>query len=95
VRHLRFATRQTPMRRRYYFDTNDGHLFVRDDMGQEFDSLQEVQIEAARNLAELARDVVRGGEIRTLSFEVRDRLGVALRTSLGFEVEHARPNLKF
>jgi hypothetical protein len=51
------------MRTRYFFDTNDGYSVVRDETGQELESLQEAQVEAARALTDLARDIVRGGAL--------------------------------
>jgi hypothetical protein len=41
---------------RYYFDLREGDQIALDEEGLEFDSLDQAQVEAARSLAELARD---------------------------------------
>ena len=75
---------------RYYFDFRDNDEFGPDEVGAEFPSLESGKIEAARALAELAKDVLPGSIVRALSIEVRNHLGPVLRVSLRFEVEQLR-----
>jgi hypothetical protein len=44
---------------RYYFDIREGDDFAPDDEGMELSPIQAVQEEAARSLADLARDAIR------------------------------------
>ena len=44
---------------RYYFDMRDGNDILPDDEGLELGSLEAVQEEAARSLADMARDAIR------------------------------------
>jgi hypothetical protein len=69
----------------YFFDTRDNDTFIEDDEGLEFDGLQAVKIQAARSLAELARDVLPGCLKRVLAVEVRDERQPVLRALLTFE----------
>lgn len=74
---------------RYYFDLRDDHGITADDEGIELPSMQRVQEEAARSLADMARDaVVRLDGIGTrLSIEVRDKNGPVLQVRFTFEVD--------
>jgi hypothetical protein len=76
--------------RRYYFDFRDGGSVVLDDEGVELATLQSVQAEAARALADLARDALWGHAKHALAHrmevQVRDDLGTVLRAKLTFEV---------
>jgi hypothetical protein len=69
----------------YFFDTRDDDEFVRDDTGVNFDDLDAVKAEAARALAELARDVLPGSSRRELAIEVRDDQGPVLLARMTFE----------
>jgi hypothetical protein len=62
---------------RYYFDLRQGDETTRDDEGMEFPSIELVQEEAARFLAELALlvDPKDEGAASQLSIEVRDENG--------------------
>jgi hypothetical protein len=73
---------------RYYFDTRDDDLFVQDDEGIELPSFERAKQDAARALAEIARDVLPCSVVRTLSIEVRDDVGPVFKATLRFEVEH-------
>ncbi len=75
----------------YYFDTRDNDDFVKDDIGLELSDLEAVKVEAARGLAELARDVIPGSLKRELAVEVRDALGPILRALMRFEAVILRP----
>lgn len=70
---------------RYFFDTRDNDTFVEDDEGLEFDGLETVKIQAAKFLAELARDVLPGSLKRILTVEVRDERQPVMRAMLTFE----------
>ncbi len=73
---------------RYYFDTHDGDEVIIDDVGLEFSSLEAVKTEAARSLADLARDILPGSVRRELAVLVRDAQSrQVLRTALVFEIE--------
>jgi hypothetical protein len=52
----------------------------------EFSCFEDVEIEASRALAEMAKEVLPGSVARTLSIEVRTHLAPVLRVSLRFEV---------
>jgi hypothetical protein len=69
----------------YFFDTRDNDEFVHDDVGVECSGLEAVKMEAARGLAELARDVLPGSSRRELAIEVRDDQGPVLIARMTFE----------
>ena len=69
----------------YFFDTRDNDSFIPDDLGVELPDLDVVKVEAAKALAELARDVVPGSLKRELAVEVRDEAGPVLRARMTFE----------
>lgn len=75
--------------RRYYFDLRDeGVLFV-DDEGVPCRDIQAVQAEAARSLADMARDAVHaatGAPSHAMSIEVRDDAGPVLQVRFTFEI---------
>jgi hypothetical protein len=85
---------ETPMPR-YYFDLRDGEDLAVDEEGMELRDIATVQEEAARSLADMARDAVRSpaymrGQIHRMAIEVRDKTGPVLQVKFTFEV--ARPN---
>jgi hypothetical protein len=49
----------------YYFDMRDGDEFIDDDVGLDYPDLEAVKVEAARALADLARDVIPGSVRRS------------------------------
>ena len=57
---------------RYFFDTRDDHLFVRDEEGLELSGLAAARAEATSALADMAQDALAKERARTLSVEVRD-----------------------
>jgi hypothetical protein len=75
----------------YFFDHRDNDEFIEDDVGLEYPSLEAVKVEAARSLAELARDVIPGSLKRKLAVEVRDEDGPVLRALMTFEAVILRP----
>jgi hypothetical protein len=73
---------------RYYFDTRDDETFVPDDVGVEIDFFDQVKLAASGAMADFAKDVLPGSEVRNLAIEVRDHSGPVLRAALRFEIEH-------
>ena len=69
----------------YFFDTRDNDVFIEDDVGVDYGNLEAVKSEAARSLAELAREVLPGSLKRVLIVEVRDALGPVLKAIMTFE----------
>jgi hypothetical protein len=79
--------------RRYYFDIREGDELAPDDEGLELSTVQAVQEEAARSLAEMARDAVRkhhDGAAHRMAIEVRDDDGPVLEVKLTFETNRHR-----
>ncbi|OKO83368.1 hypothetical protein AC629_22755 [Bradyrhizobium sp. NAS80.1] len=67
--------------KRYYFDIIDGDEIFPDEEGLELSTIEKVQEEAARSLADMARDAVRsqsGKGKQEMAIEVRDDHGLAL-----------------
>jgi hypothetical protein len=77
---------------RFFFDTRDNDFFLEDQEGLDFPDLEAVKVEAAKALAELARDVIPGSLKRELAVEVRDELGPILKSRLTFEAVIVRPD---
>jgi hypothetical protein len=69
----------------YFFDTRDGDSFIKDDIGLDLPDLQSAKAQAAKSLAELARDVLPGVERRTLIVEVRNEHQPILTALIVFE----------
>lgn len=76
--------------RRFYFDFRNGDRPSPDNEGLELPSFHAVQEEAARSLAESARDAIRDGNIDRigdcLAVEVRDQDGPVLQTRFSMNV---------
>jgi DNA-binding phage protein len=71
----------------YYFDTFNGEELITDEIGLEFPDLEAVKVEAARGLADIARDVVPGHERLELYVAVRDHQSrPILKTIMVFEI---------
>jgi uncharacterized protein YfcZ (UPF0381/DUF406 family) len=78
---------------RYYFDTRQEDEIASDEEGLELPTIESVQEEAARSLADMARDAVqthRDGTRRPMAIEVRDDNGPVLQARFTFEVERQR-----
>jgi hypothetical protein len=78
---------------RYYFDIREGDDLASDDEGLELPSIERVQEEAARSLADMARDAVRSphnGADHRLAIEVRDDTGPLLQVKFTFQVDRLR-----
>ena len=78
---------------RYYFDLKEGLEVIPDEEGMELSTLARVQEEAARSLADMARDTARrahDGEAYALAIEVRDDDGPVLQAQFTFNLIHLR-----
>ena len=78
---------------RYYFDMCQEYEIASDEGGLELPTIESVQEEAARSLADMARDAVqthRDGTRRPMAIEVRDDNGPVLQARFTFEVERQR-----
>ena len=76
---------------RYYFDMRHEDEIATDEEGLELATIESVQEEAARSLADMARDTVhRDGKKRPMAIEVRDDSGPVLQARFTFEVERQR-----
>ena len=74
---------------RYYFDLIDKHGATPDDEGLELSDLKHVQEEAARSLADMARDTVLspdGQDTHEMAIAVRDENGPVLQVRFTFEI---------
>ena len=75
---------------RYYFDMREGDDIVPDDEGLELDSVEAVQEEAARSLADMAREAIRkqyDGAGQQMAIDVRDDSGPVLRVTFSFTID--------
>jgi uncharacterized protein YfcZ (UPF0381/DUF406 family) len=78
---------------RYYFDMRQDDEIVSDEEGLELLTIESVQEEAARSLADMARDAVqthRDGTRCPMAIEVRDDSGPVLQARFTFEVKRRR-----
>ena len=57
---------------RYYFETNDGDIYLGGDEGIELPGPKEARREALSALPDMARDTIPDGDERTLKATVRD-----------------------
>ncbi|WP_456620221.1 DUF6894 family protein [Bradyrhizobium sp. P5_C12] len=79
--------------KRYYFDIREGDEIIPDEEGLELSTIEKVQEEAARSLADMARDAVRkrvDGGSHGMAIEVRDDSGPVLQVKFTFEVDRRR-----
>jgi hypothetical protein len=78
---------------RYFFDMREGDEIAPDEEGMELRTMEAVQEEAARTLADMARDAIRGrtnGSGHQMSIEVRDEVGPVMQVKFTFEVRKHR-----
>jgi hypothetical protein len=78
--------------RRYYFDLREGDELAVDEEGVELRNMDLVQEEAARSLADMARDAVRWpahdrNVNRQMAIEVRDDHGPVMQVKFTFAIE--------
>ena len=75
---------------RYYFDFLDNGGLLVDDEGRELRDVQEVQVEAARSLIDMARDSLLDGAtglIDRIAVQVRDDAGPVMNVRFRFEID--------
>lgn len=75
---------------RYYFIIREGDDFTPDDEGLDLSSIHAVQEEAARSLADMARDAIGkklDGAGHQMAIEVRDDKGPVLQVKFTFEID--------
>jgi hypothetical protein len=87
------ADQSERLKKRYYFDLREGDDVAPDEEGMELTTLEAVQAEAARALADMARDAVRkepNGAAHHLAIDVRDDDGPVLQVKFTFAVERHR-----
>jgi hypothetical protein len=80
---------------RYYFDLRDGDDLAVDEEGVELQDIELVQEEAARSLADMARDAVRSPTHdrklkHRMAIEVRDDNGPLLQVKFTFKIDKKR-----
>jgi hypothetical protein len=77
---------------RYYFDLRQGDELAIDEEGVEFETLQQAQEEAARSLADMARDetMIGNGAAPKLIIEVRDGDGPVMAVTFNMTVDRKR-----
>jgi hypothetical protein len=80
---------------RYYFDLRDGDDLAPDEEGIELRSMERVQQEAAKTLADMVRDAVLEnlgpeGRARRMAIEVRSDDGPVLQARFSLEMGGAR-----
>jgi hypothetical protein len=74
---------------RYFFDTSDGTVFIRDREGIEFESLEAAKAEAKTILLEVAIDELPDSNRPDFVVSVRDETGqVVLRIALSLAVDY-------
>jgi uncharacterized protein DUF6894 len=79
---------------RYFFDLREGDESVPDEEGLELSSIERVQEEAARSLADFARDAARrvtqDGKAHQMTIEVRDDNGPLMQVRFTIDVSRLR-----
>ena len=74
---------------RYYFDLRDSDGIAVDEEGLELGDIEAVQEEAARSLADAARDTLRrsDGALSRMAVEVRTAAGPLMHVRFSFEID--------
>ncbi|SCB48232.1 hypothetical protein GA0061099_101073 [Bradyrhizobium yuanmingense] len=76
---------------RYYFNLRDDKGIALDEEGLELSSPRAVQAEAAKSVADLARDALLSapltGDRRELAIDVRDASGPVMQVKFCFQIE--------
>ncbi|MCA1511606.1 MULTISPECIES: DUF6894 family protein [unclassified Bradyrhizobium] len=76
---------------RYYFDLRDDKGIALDEEGLELSSPRAVQAEAAKSVADLARDALLSapltGDRQELAIDVRDASGPVMQVKFCFQIE--------
>ncbi|MBP2428404.1 hypothetical protein ABIF38_008305 [Bradyrhizobium japonicum] len=77
------------MAMKYYFDLRDGCGLALDEEGLVLSDLAAVQEEAARALADMVRDSVRGHNFDQIAIEVRDDDGPVLEVRIAWRIRRS------
>ncbi|KJC60055.1 hypothetical protein UP10_15395 [Bradyrhizobium sp. LTSPM299] len=75
---------------RYFFDIREGESVAPDEEGLEFPHVEAAQEEAARALADLVRDKIRGHPNNYMAIEVRDNDGPVVEAKFVWELRPIR-----
>ncbi|MGY8633197.1 hypothetical protein RAD15_12040 [Bradyrhizobium sp. 14AA] len=79
---------------RYYFDLHDEKGIALDEEGLELASPRAVRAEAAKSLADMARDAVLSSPLtggrQTMTIDVRDASGPVMQVKFWFEIENLK-----
>jgi hypothetical protein len=78
---------------RYFFDLQEGDDVTPDDEGLELATIERAAAEAARSLADMARDTIAkgpNGSCHAMAIEVRDDIGPVLQVRFTFEIDRLR-----
>ncbi|TWB88159.1 hypothetical protein FBZ93_119149 [Bradyrhizobium macuxiense] len=75
---------------RYFFDIRDGTGLYPDEEGLEFADQRSAEMEAARTLGELARDLAALDDRHDVAIEVRTEGGPVFKAAFIFETRHPR-----
>ena len=79
---------------RYYFDLRDDTGVALDEEGLELASARAVQAEAAKSVADMARDAILSappaGGRQTMAIDVRDARGPVMQVKFSFAIETFR-----
>ncbi|WP_128926938.1 DUF6894 family protein [Bradyrhizobium guangxiense] len=80
---------------RYYFDLRDDKGIAPDEEGLELSSPRAVQAEAAKSVADFARDAILSappsGGRQTMAIDVRDDKGPVMQVTFAFALETFTP----
>jgi hypothetical protein len=75
---------------RYFFDIREGDRVAIDEEGIEFSHVEAAQEEAARSLADLARDRIACQPFCQMTIAVRDDDGPVVEAKFVWELRHTR-----
>ncbi len=77
---------------RFYFDVREGQLFVHDQDGLEFPSLDEAEQEAIEAAASIGKDRLPRSDTRGVTVEVRnERRQRVLTVTLALDIKRVHP----
>jgi hypothetical protein len=81
---------------KFFFDIREGQRFIVDEEGLEFPDVAAAEYEAATAAAEIGRDLLPKGDLRSVMVEVRNQHGQRVATAtatLHVERVHPEPEL--
>jgi len=71
---------------RYYFDIRDGEALYVDEEGMELEDQRAAEVEAAKSLGDMARDLSPFDDRHHVAIEVRTKTGPVFQAAFIFEV---------